>query len=61
MSFLHIFSHQYEAFPTQEECLTDLDLTDQWESYKSHELKKTVTQVEDMAIHASMNKVVSPR
>lgn len=52
---------RYEAFPTQEECLTDLDLTDQWESYKSHELKKTVTQVEDMAIHASMNKVVSPR
>ncbi|XP_072039593.1 uncharacterized protein [Amphiura filiformis] len=49
---------RYEPFPTQDECLSDLDLTSQWESYKKVELKKTLEHVEESA---KMQHITSPR
>ncbi|KAJ8028240.1 Cyclic nucleotide-binding domain-containing protein 2 [Holothuria leucospilota] len=38
---------RYEPYPSQEDCLDDLDLTDQWQRYKKYELQQTLQKVEE--------------
>ncbi|XP_071847461.1 cyclic nucleotide-binding domain-containing protein 2-like isoform X2 [Apostichopus japonicus] len=40
---------RYEPYPSQDECLDDLDLTDQWQRYKKFELQQTLQKVEEKA------------